>query len=488
MSSRRGYQEYRLTRTKIIATVGPACGSPETLRDLVLAGVDIFRLNFAHGTHEWLSGIVRSICEISLELGRPIGILGDLSGPKIRLGMLPGDKVVCNEGAEFVFVRGREPQTGNELTCTYEPLIDDVAAGDLILLADGTVRMRVLETDTERGEARCVVEGAGTIRSRQGVNLPGVALSTPSLTDKDRSDLAWAIENGIDFVGLSFVRSAADVLELRQVIEESGANFPPYIVAKIEKPQAVDDLDAIIAATDAVMVARGDLGVEVDVVRVPGIQKRIIRQCNEKRIPVITATQMLDSMQHSELPTRAEASDVANAVLDGTDAVMLSGETAAGDYPRESVAMMSRIIQESETLLPERSAVADSPSQGARALDITEAVAVGAVATATRIRAALIGVATVSGRSAQAISKERCRVPVLAICQTPRTAAWVNLIWGITPVLASSAELTNDELIDLAVQWGRIEEVLSEGEAVVVVGSTRWASVGHDSLLVHIVD
>jgi pyruvate kinase len=232
-----------------------------------------------------------------------------------------------------------------QLTCTYEPLIDDLRPNDRVLLADGTVSLRVMEQNATAGRVLCEVLQPGLIRSRQGVNLPGVALSTPSLTDKDRLDLQWALDHGIDYIGLSFVRRVDDLKLLRQVISQHPTKTPPWIVAKIEKAEAIADLEAIIAEADAVMVARGDLGVETDIYRVPGLQKRIIRLCNEHRTPVITATQMLDSMQKNELPTRAEASDVFNAVLDGTDAVMLSGETAAGDYPVEAVAMMSRIVR-----------------------------------------------------------------------------------------------------------------------------------------------
>ncbi len=487
MSTHHKYQEHRLTRTKIIATVGPASGTRENLKELVIAGVDVFRLNFAHGSHEWLAEVVTAIREVSAELGIAIGILGDLSGPKIRLGRLPDDGILCNEGAEFSFVRGRTPQTRHELTCTYEPLIDDVQPDDRVLLADGTVVMRVIEKDADAGFAKCVVEGAGTIRSRQGVNLPGVALSTPSLTEKDRDDLAWAIEHDIDYVGLSFVRSVSDVTELRQAIVDHGNDSQPRIVAKIEKGEAVAELEAIIDATDAIMVARGDLGVEVDIVQVPAIQKRIIRLCNQRRVPVITATQMLDSMQRSELPTRAEASDVANAVLDGTDAVMLSGETAVGQYPRQTVATMSRIVCEAERLLPEETHVVDSASATTQALRVTEAVAVGAVATARELNAALIAVATTSGRSALAVSKERSRVPILAFTNSEQTARRMALLWGVTPKVSGQAVLTADQVALKATEWGLGEEVLAANDTVVVMASSQWSAEGHDSMLVHVV-
>ena len=488
MSRNQKYREHRLTRTKIIATVGPACGDRETLKDLVTAGVDIFRLNFAHGTHEWLAGIVTLIRDISAELGIPIGILGDLSGPKIRLGRLPDDGVLCSEGSDYTFIRGRKPQTRHEFTCTYEALIDDVQPDDRVLLADGTVVMRVVEKDAAAGWAKCVVESSGTVRSRQGVNLPGVALSTPSLTEKDRADLKWAIEHELDFVGLSFVRRVSDVTELRQAIAEHGSDCRPRIVAKIEKGEAVSELEAIIDETDAVMVGRGDLGVEVDIVQVPAIQKRIIRLCNQKRVPVITATQMLDSMQRSELPTRAEASDVANAVLDGTDAVMLSGETAVGQYPREAVTTMSRIVREAEQLLPGEARLEDTATSENQALRVTEAVAVGAVATARELGAALIAVATTSGRSAMAVSKKRSRVPVLAFTNSERAARRMTLLWGVTPKVSGQTVLTADQVALKATEWGVTEKVLAVGDTVVVMASSRWSAEGHDSMLVHVVD
>lgn len=482
------YRENPPARTKIIATVGPACEGLKALRALILRGVDIFRLNFAHGTHEWLSQIVADIRKLSEELDRPIGLLADLSGPKIRLGQLPDDQLLCVDGAVFTFIRDREPENEFELTCTYHPLVDDLAAGDQILLADGTVGMRVLETNPQAGWATCVVDAGGTIRSRQGVNLPGVALSTPSLTDKDRQDLKWAIENEIDFIGLSFVRSVDDVRLLRSCIEAYDSATPPMIVSKIEKGEAVDQLEAIIDESDAIMVARGDLGVEVDIVTVPAIQKRIIRLCNQKRVPVITATQMLDSMQQQERPTRAETSDVANAVLDGTDAVMLSGESAIGKYPRESVTMMSRIVREAESLLETQPIVRqDLSATSAQAEAITEAIAVGAVATAEMLKASLIAVATVSGKSALAISKERRHVSVLAVCESWHTARRMSLLWGVISVVSSLADHAAAKLAEFANQWGLKERVLEVDDTIVVVTSPAWSDRDHDAILVHVV-
>jgi pyruvate kinase len=328
-------------RTKIVATIGPASRGPAVLRHLIEAGVNVFRLNFSHGTHEEHSTVLSDIQAISCEMGRYIGVLQDLSGPKMRLGPIPGDLVECLLGEEFTLVVERASDSARELTCSYSGLPNDLKPGETVLFADGTVAMIV--ADVTGGRARLKVTLPGWLRSRQGLNLPRSELAVKSLTDKDLDDLDWTARHASDvqFVGLSFVRSPKDVAWLRQELQ--ARKCPAQIVVKIEKPQAVGHLEAIVAATDGVMVARGDLGVEMDVQRVPAIQKRVIGLCNQAHRPVITATQMLNSMEHSSRPTRAEASDVFNAVLDGTDAVMLSGETAVGDYPVETVATMRQI-------------------------------------------------------------------------------------------------------------------------------------------------
>ena len=474
-------------KTKIIATVGPACASRERLRDLALAGVDVFRLNFAHGQHDWLAGIVASIREVGTELHRPIGILGDLSGPKIRLENLLQDPLPCLLGGRFEFVRSGRQQQPHQLTCTYAPLIDDLNLDDRVLLADGTVSMRVVEKHADEGRLVCVVEQSGEIRSKQGINLPGVALSTPSLTDKDREDLAWAVKNEVDFIGLSFVRSADDITQLRSAIEELHPWHAPQIVAKIEKVEAVGELDKILEVTDAVMVARGDLGVEVDLALVPTLQKRIIRLCNQHRIPVITATQMLDSMHRNSRPTRAEASDVANAVLDGTDAVMLSGETAIGDYPVESVTTMCRLAREAERLLIPSQTVDQQVQARSRASSVTEAVTIGAVKIAERLSEDLIVVATKTGRTALAVSRQRCSVPVLGLTDAPHIARQLCLLWGITPLVTTAASASPAHLLNFAQEWGLKEDVLQSGSRIVLAASSNWSAQSHDMLMVHTV-
>lgn len=486
------YREGPLVKTKIVATVGPASGSREKLAHLLDAGVDVVRLNFAHGNHDWFAQIVTWIRELSAERRRPIGILGDLSGPKIRLGMLPEEGLRLRHATEVEFVRSVTTESSEsaipQLTCTYEPLIDDLRPGDRVLLADGIVSLRVVTQDAAAGRVLCQVIQPGLIRSRQGVNLPGVALSTPSLTDKDRIDLKWALDHGIDFIGLSFVRRVEDLKQLRAVIAEHPTKSPPWIVAKIEKAEAISDLDAIIAEADAVMVARGDLGVETDIYRVPGLQKKIIQLCNEHRTPVITATQMLDSMQKSEIPTRAEASDVFNAVLDGTDAVMLSGETAAGDFPVEAVAMMSRIAREAERLLEPRKAGTDSRSLPRnRATAITEAVTHGAATAAAHLGADLIVAATAGGKTAMAISKQRPHVPIIALTDRPEVARRMCLFWGVAPVETDAVAKPPKELLTFVTALGREQKMLDSGSKLVLVGSSDWSLEWHDMMLVHVV-
>ena len=325
-------------RTRIVATVGPSSSSPEALRELLAAGVDVVRLNASHADEDFFRDIIPRVREIAAALRRNVAILLDLQGPKIRVGeMAPGCELVA--GAELTIAPGNFTGDAARVPCAYAGLAADVQAGDTLLLDDGLLGLEVLGVAGD--EVRAVVRDGGILRSRKGINVPGRALSAPAFSEKDRADVAVCLPLGIDWVALSFVREAADVAHLRAALREMGGNLP--IVAKIEKPQAVEALDEIIEASDGIMVARGDLGVEVPPERVPQLQKQIIARCNVMGRPVITATQMLESMMHNPRPTRAEASDVANAIFDGTDAVMLSGETAAGAYPIEAVKMMDRI-------------------------------------------------------------------------------------------------------------------------------------------------
>jgi pyruvate kinase len=464
-------------RTKIVATVGPASRSEAMLRLLVDAGVDLFRLNFSHGTHAEHAEVLEAIRRIGAQAGLALGVLQDLGGPKIRLGALPGDEVDCHLGQEFTLGRDEDSRDPHRLSCSYRDLPDDLRPGDVVLFADGAVAMQVVHAGG--GEARLVVTLPGRLYSRQGINLPGAALAVESLTEKDRLDLDWTARHEVEYVGLSFVRSAADIVRLRQ--ELAARSIGAKIVAKIEKPEAVEDLEAILDVTDAVMVARGDLGVELDVARVPAVQKRIIAACHSARVPVITATQMLPSMEHAGRPTRAEASDVFNAVLDGTDAVMLSAETAVGEYPVETVATMSRIATEAEAF--GSSAEPGPPSRPGLVLPITEGVVEAASLACRRLSAALLVVATHSGRTALAVSKHRHATPTLALTDDVVTARRMALFWGVTPVHFAEVAAV-EQTLAFALEWARAQGLVRSGDRVVLLRGTVAGSPVHNALLV----
>jgi pyruvate kinase len=455
-------------RTKIVATVGPASWSPPVLRQLIEAGVNVFRLNFSHGTHEQHSATLADIRAVSRELDCHVAVLQDLCGPKMRLEPIPGDVVECRLDDEFTLVSAPTLTTAHELMCSYRELPNDLRQGEAVLFADGTVAMTV--TGTGPGAVRLRVTLPGRLRSRQGLNLPGSDLTVSALTDKDLGDLDWTARHAadVDFVGLSFARRAEDVERLRR--ELAARHCPAHVVVKIEKPQAVEHLEAIVAATDAVMVARGDLGVEMDVQRVPAIQKRIIALCNQAHRPVITATQMLNSMEHSSRPTRAEASDVFNAVVDGSDAVMLSGESAVGQYPVEAVITMRRLCTEAETYLKSRRRAAKGePFSLSGFVDpITEAAVDAACLMTDQLDAALIVVGAESGRTALALSNRRPAAAVLAIARTERVARSLSLCWGVTPVV--SADLSSAErVLTVGIDWARSRGLVTSGRHAVLL-------------------
>ncbi len=479
--------------TKIVATVGPASREPETLRTLIEAGVDVFRLNFSHGTHDEHSATLAAIRQAADDCGRIVAVLQDLGGPKIRLGDIPGDAVDCHLGDIFELVKDRDTDDPHQITCTYRELPDDLKRDDIVYFADGAVAMVVNEAIEGRVKMRVTL--AGRVRSHQGLNLPGAALNVRALTDKDLTDLDWTAKHEIEFVGLSFVRQASDVLLLRRELERRGRPGVK-IVAKIEKPQAVDNLDSIIAETDAVMVARGDLGVEVDIARVPAIQKEVIAACHQARIPVITATQMLNSMETSNRPTRAEATDVFNAVIDGTDAVMLSGETAIGSYPVEAVETMSRIVAEAESRMLNNPTPA-MPASGMRPLGpgkgragwvqpITESVVEAVRNVTRRLGASLVIVSTNSGRTALALSKQRYAAPTLALSGDPAVARALALYWGVTPVNAPE-QATGEAAVHFALDWARERGLASGGDYVVIVQGTMPNHPSHNAMMVEVV-
>ncbi len=466
-------------RTKIIATVGPACEKEETLVDLVNAGVDVFRINAAHGKqadYERILGKIRHVRELT---GFPVAVLLDLAGPKIRLGSLQQDPLEVETGSELVFVRGEVANGPRELCSNYPKLVDELSVGDRVMLADGTISLEA--TARTKDSVTCRVVVGGTIRSRQGINLPGVALTVSSMRPEDVENALWAARNEIDFISLSFVRTAEDVSSLKNLLSSMESNA--LVVAKIEKREALQQLEAIVEAADAVMVARGDLGVEIDVADTPVAQKRIIQVCRDKVKPVIVATQMLESMHHNRRPTRAEATDVANAILDGADACMLSGETAIGEYPLLAVDMMHRIMVSTEQLLK------DMPQSGkAKVVDrvhpVTSAVTYNAANIAESIDAKLVVVATQTGGTAWVKAKQRNFIPTLGVSDSMATLRRMCLFWGIMPHWIQTID--NPQLLfeDVS-KWGREKGILKAGDRVVYVTGTGVMDYTHNLLVVH---
>jgi len=470
------YSPPRWRRTKIVATVGPATASADRIRALIEAGVDVMRFNFSHGTRDEHLRRIQLVRQCSAELGRPVAVLQDLQGPKIRVGGLQDHRpVLLEEGRELVI--GAEPEggTAERLSTTYPELVREVREGDRILLSDGELELAVTAVGPHEVRAR-VVRG-GLLEEHKGINLPGVPLRAPALTDKDVEDLRFGLEAGVDFVALSFVRTAEDVVRARQLMEEAGRTVP--VIAKLEKAEAVDHLDEILEASDGVMVARGDLGVELAPERVPTLQKHIIRRANELGIPVITATQMLESMVDHPRPTRAEASDVANAILDGTDAVMLSAETAVGRYPVEAVRMMDRIAVEVEASSPQ---LYQPARHHERRLGIAEAVAAAACRLGHDLRAKAIVVITRSGRTAQLVSKNRPAEPIVALTEEESVARSLSLWWGVHPVVTEFREDTDAMLAhaeDELLRRGLVEP----GDVLVVTGSAPIIARGRTNFV-----
>lgn len=429
-------------KTKIICTLGPSSDSAEKISELVEAGADVFRLNFSHGTHEEHARHIDIIRRLEAETRKRFAIVQDLQGPKIRVGKLNGVMELKN-GETVTLAVGEAPEKDGIIPVTYEGLVKDVVKGDRILMDDGLLELKA--TEVMPTAVKCTVINGGPLSSHKGINLPGVNVSIPSLTEKDKDDLRFGLERGVDFIALSFVRHATDVLELRALLERLGGT--QGIIAKIEKPEAVDEIDSIIDASDAIMVARGDLGVEVPIERVPILQKTIIRKCNEYGKPVITATQMLDSMIREPRPTRAEATDVANAVFDGTDAVMLSGETSAGNFPIEAVRTMVSIVKMAESQL---SLIERKLNHKAVRDDFTDAIAEVACSLAEFVDASFIIPITNTGTTARALSKYRPQVPIYALTESVDVVRKLLLIWGVLPVEVSSLSDTDAMLAQVS--------------------------------------
>ncbi len=445
MDGSKGWAGSRMTRrAKIVATLGPASGTEEVFRRLVRAGLDVARLNFSHGSHEQKAELIAMVRKVAREERKPVCILADLQGPKIRTGTLVGGKPVLLEaGEQLCITPERIEGTAERVSTVFTTLAENLHRGDQILLSDGLIELRVVEI---RG-ADVVTEiiNGGYLGEKKGINLPGIAIKVPSLTEKDEIDLVFAIEQKCDTIAVSFVQTADDVRYVKGRIAALGSDA--WVIAKLEKPQAIDHLDSILEAADAIMVARGDLGVEVPPEKVPAIQKHIIRRATEYRKPVITATQMLESMIDNPRPTRAEASDVANAVYDGTDAVMLSAESAAGKYPVEAVAMMSKIVMETEEqmLLEPRQPVAWQR----RSLSIPETICECMAHSAQDMDLAAIAIFTESGNTARLLSKYRPEAPIFAMSPFEAVVFRTMLLWGTYPILVNRFEGT-DTLVDVA--------------------------------------
>ncbi len=460
-------------RTKIVATIGPATSSPEVLRDLIEAGATTLRLNFSHGTHDDHQRSIRLIRQMSFELNQPVGILQDLQGPKIRLGRFENGSIILNKGDRFILTSKILPGTQEMSSITYEPLADEVPEGAVILLDDGKVEMYVEKVDRVARELHCVTVVGGPLSNNKGVNFPGVYLSIKALTDKDRKDLMFGLDQGVDWVALSFVRNPQDVLEIKELISSAGKNVP--VIVKIEKHEAIQEMESILSISDGVMVARGDLGVELPAEDVPILQKRLIATANRMGIPVITATQMLDSMVHSPRPTRAEISDVANAILDGTDAVMLSNETAVGKYPVEAVATMARIAVRIEQEKRTKS-IEDS----GRSIPNAISHAVGQIAE--QLDAAAIMTLTKTGATARNVSKFRPKKPVLAITPHVDVARQLQLVWGVKPLLVLDLPSTG-QTFQAAMNVAQEKDLLSEGDLVVMTAGTLQGVSGSTDLI-----
>jgi len=461
-------------RAKIICTLGPSSGEKPVLLELVDAGLDVVRLNFSHGTHEDHRRTIEMVREVESEVRRPVAILQDLQGPKIRVGKIEPEPRILIPGSEVVLTTTED--AGSEaIFTTYSSLPVDVGKGDRLLLDDGKIELVV--QGVSEGSVTCGVVVGGALNSNKGINLPDSSVSAPSFTEKDREDLRFGIEHGVDLVAMSFVRAPADIGLVKREARQWGGEVP--VIAKLERPEAVEALDEILEIADGVMVARGDLGVELPPERVPPIQKRIISSANAAGVLVITATQMLESMTNNPRPTRAEASDVANAIYDGTDAVMLSGETAVGEYPVETVRMMARIVEETEIHLSvDSSEGLDNPGH----LSFPDAIGYAATTAAQGVGAKAIVAFTQSGATARLISKRRPRTPIVAF--TPHEAIWrqLSLCWGTEPRLIDAAHDTDEMVAEVEARL-LMEGGVNVGDSLVILSGAPVTARAETNLL-----
>lgn len=470
-----------MRRTKIVCTIGPASESPENLRKLILAGMNVARLNFSHGDYEEHGARINAIRQVARELNKNIAILLDTKGPEIRIKKFAEGKIQLNEGDIFTLTTNDIMGDQTKVAITYDGLPDDVKPGDRILVDDGLIELKVLEVS--KTDIKCEVLNGGPLSDRKGVNVPGVSVSLPAMSEKDLNDIEFGIQQGVDFIAASFIRKASDVLAIRRVLEEHNSDI--HIISKIENQEGVDNLEEILKVSDGLMVARGDLGVEIPVEEVPLAQKLMIESCNKAGKPVITATQMLDSMMRNPRPTRAEASDVANAIFDGTDAIMLSGETAAGKYPEESVKTMAQIAERAEqAVLCEK--ILGKKTFTARA-SITDSISSATCSTAQNLGASAIITSTQSGFTAKMVSKYRPKCPIIAVTPEERVVRKLVLTWGVFPVLGNQTDNT-DDMIQEAIMTSLESKYIKDGDLVVITAGVPVGMAGTTNLLkVHVV-
>jgi len=453
-------------KTKIICTLGPAVDTDDMIRELMLNGMNVARINMSHGTHEEQLVRIERVKRIREELNLPVALLLDTKGPEIRTGMFEGDKVTLTEGQTVTICREDVLGTAERFSCTYKDLAQDIGVGSKILIDDGLIELKV--TSIDNGDITCTVLNGGDVSNKKSINVPNTKLKLPALTNKDKSDLVFAVENEFDFIAASFVRKAKDVQDIRTVLDHTG-DHGIYIISKIENKEGIDNFDEILKVSDGVMVARGDLGVEIPAAEVPAIQKKSIQQCHRSGKISITATQMLDSMIRNPRPTRAEVSDVANAIYDGTSAVMLSGETAAGKYPIESIRMMAEIAMKTEASIHywsryERTKIPMVPSIG-------NAISHASCTTAMDVNAKAIVSLSHGGKTARMLSRFRPACPIISTTVSPRVQRQLNLSWGVMPFLVDEVKST-DELFDIGIKCATNSGLLSNGDLVVLTGGT----------------
>lgn len=465
-----------MRHTKIVCTIGPASEDPAIIEEMLRAGMDVARLNMSHGTHEEHRRRLQLLRAAAAKLGKNLGILIDIRGPRIRLGEFEDGSFRLEAGEEVELIPKDFRGTRRRIPVNYAGLVRDVKPGNIILVADGLVSLRVLNTTDE--SVLCRVETGGEVSARKGVNLPGVRVNLPALTEKDIADIRFAIAEGADFIALSFVRKAEDILAARRLLEEAGADVA--LIAKIENWEGLENLAAILKVADGIMIARGDLGLEIPTEEVPLAQKRIIAEANAAGKPVITATQMLESMIHNPRPTRAEASDVANAIFDGTDALMLSGETAVGRYPVEAVSVMARIAMRAEEAVPYTEFL--RRHQASAKHSVTDAISFATCSAAEDLGAAAIITATQTGYTARMVAKYRPRPPVIAVTPHEKVVRRLNLVWGVLPLLVGSTEST-DQMIKEAVEAAVAAGYVKAGDLVVITAGVPVGVHGTTNLL-----